>query len=451
LQQNKAMVAQKRSFASFLVDIEIVPVILAIGVSMVWPSFLLAAVITAAFFWLLRLIVDRRLTRRTPGDWGIILLVIMVPVTLWATSLPEKTQPQVLRLLSGIALYYALVNWCNTPRRLRMLLPGYTLAGLGLALIAPVSVSWAINKLPLIPAAVYQHFPAQFSDTIHPNVLGGAIVILLPVVLTQLFFAWRDLTWFERFLDSLSVLLMLVVLVLTLSRGAWMALGVALVIIPVLRWRWGWVGLVLAAGAGALVVNQLGSMRILQALASSGTVGGLDGRLEIWSRAAYMIQDFPFTGVGMGSFMEVADAMYPFFLYSPGAIFHAHNLFLQIAVDLGIPGLAGWLIVYGATTFQAFRVYLYGRRQKDRLLAGLGAGLLCSQLALVVHGMVDAVTWGMVRPAPVVWALWGLAAVVDHITHQSLHQATEAAERPDPAPPGAAIAPAEKAAAPVKE
>jgi putative inorganic carbon (HCO3(-)) transporter len=35
--------------------------------------------------------------------------------------------------------------------------------------------------------------------------------------------------------------------------------------------------------------------------------------------------------------------------------------------------------------------------------------LLCSQLALGVHGLFDAVTWGMVRPAPLIWAIWGLA------------------------------------------
>jgi hypothetical protein len=38
----------------------------------------------------------------------------------------------------------------------------------------------------------------------------------------------------------------------------------------------------------------------------------------------------------------------------------------------------------------------------------LGAGLLASQAALVVHGLTDAVTWGT-RPAVVVWVMWGLA------------------------------------------
>ena len=41
-------------------------------------------------------------------------------------------------------------------------------------------------------------------------------------------------------------------------------------------------------------------------------------------------------------------------------------------------------------------------------LSALGAGLLASQAALAVHGLTDAVTWGM-RPAVLVWAIWGLA------------------------------------------
>jgi putative inorganic carbon (HCO3(-)) transporter len=41
-------------------------------------------------------------------------------------------------------------------------------------------------------------------------------------------------------------------------------------------------------------------------------------------------------------------------------------------------------------------------------MAGLGAGVLASQAALVAHGLTDAATWGT-RPAVVVWAIWGLA------------------------------------------
>jgi putative inorganic carbon (HCO3(-)) transporter len=122
-----------------------------------------------------------------------------------------------------------------------------------------------------------------------------------------------------------------------------------------------------------------------------------------------MIQDFPLTGIGMGSFGKLADRLFPFFSYQAGKIPHAHNIFLQLAVDLGIPGLVAWLAAWLLVGVTAWQLYQAGRAAQDSWRAGLGAALLSSQAALVVHGLLDSVTWGMVQPAPLVWLLWGLA------------------------------------------
>ncbi|OQY88165.1 MAG: hypothetical protein B6D39_11675, partial [Anaerolineae bacterium UTCFX2] len=90
--------------------------------SLVYPSWLLAAVLTAAAFRLVRLAATGRLSVRTPIDLPVGLILLMIPVTLWATALPELTRVQALRLLSGIGLYYAIANWGNTSQRLRLLL-----------------------------------------------------------------------------------------------------------------------------------------------------------------------------------------------------------------------------------------------------------------------------------------------------------------------------------------
>jgi hypothetical protein len=46
--------------------------------------------------------------------------------------------------------------------------------------------------------------------------------------------------------------------------------------------------------------------------------------------------------------------------------------------------------------------------------------LLGSQVALVVHGLTDAVTWGT-RPAVVVWAVWGVAMASWNLVVSSEH------------------------------
>ena len=399
-----------RHAASFLCSLEIWLVAGIIAASVVFPRLLPVAVGIAAAFWVIRWAGTGRLSLRTPADWSITLLLLMVPVTLWATALPEDTVPQVYRLLTGVALYYAVVNWSAIPARLRLLVYGLLSTGLALAAFAPFSVLWpSSGKLPFVPDALYERFSLLVSDAVHPNVMAGYLVYLLPLAAGILLFGWRRLSRLQRILFAAVLIVMSAILFLTKSRGAWMALGAFFLLLVILRWRWGWLVFAAVLAGGIVVFSSLGIRPVLDALSSSDTISGIDGRIEIWSRAVYMIQDFPFTGIGIGSFTRVADTLYPFFLAAPGSIMHAHNLFLQLAVDLGLPGFIAWLAAYFLVIAAAWQVYRRGRQIQDGWIAGVGAGLLGSQLALAVHGITDAVTWGMVRPAPLIWALWGLA------------------------------------------
>jgi putative inorganic carbon (HCO3(-)) transporter len=271
-------------------------------------------------------------------------------------------------------------------------------------------VQWATTKLPFIPAALYQRFTVLVSDTVNPNVLAGNIVLIMPIAIGILLFSWKTGAWAMRVSAFINLVVCSGILLLTQSRSALIALALAIALFVILRWRWGWV-LIATAGLMGIIIYQMG---LIPAEASagmdpSGTIipMSLEGRMEIWSRAIYAIQDFSFTGIGMGSFTEVVDLLYPLFLAAPGKVGHAHNLFLQVAVDLGIPGLIAWLSILFGVIVAAWQLYRYGKKYQDHWAAGLGAGFLGSQIALIVHGLTDAVTWGMVRPAPLVWGIWG--------------------------------------------
>ncbi|NUM49424.1 MAG: O-antigen ligase family protein, partial [Anaerolineales bacterium] len=174
------------------------------------------------------------------------------------------------------------------------------------------------------------------------------------------------------------------------------------------RWKWGWIGVAAGVLISAGVVWRVGIAQVLDILLVGATISGADGRVQIWQRALYMIQDFPFTGVGMGLYGDVAEALYPFPGVDPRFMPHAHQLFLQVAVDMGLPGGMAWLAIFVQSILVAWRVYKMARQEKNAWMTGLAAGLLASQVALTLHGLIDAVTWGMVRPAPLVWGLWGL-------------------------------------------
>jgi putative inorganic carbon (hco3(-)) transporter len=389
-------------------NLEIWVVGLCVAASFITPRALPVAVGSALAFRLLRWIAYSHVSLRTPADWPIGLLILMVPITCWASAAPEITIPQVLRLLAGIGIYYAIANWTTSFVRMRWLLRGVWLAGLLLAFYAFISVQWANTKLYFIPASIYTQFPTLVTDTANPNVMAGNLVILFPCALGVLLFSGKHLRWFDQGLSVLAASVIAIALILTQSRGGILALGEILILLVVLRWRWGWILLAGAVVVVCAVVLLFGPTTILDVILANATLGGIDGRLEVWSRAVYMIQDFPFTGVGMGSYGRTADLLYPFFLYAPGTSSHAHNLFLQIAVDLGVPGLVAWLAIWILMFNVTLSLYRHGRARQDGWAGGLGAALLCSQMALVSHGMLDAVTWGMVKPAPLVWVLWGL-------------------------------------------
>ena len=135
---------------------------------------------------------------------------------------------------------------------------------------------------------------------------------------------------------------------------------------------------------------------------------GISGRTAIWARGIYILKDFPLTGVGMGMFWEIVSRIYPLGFEDGRIIYHVHNLFLQVAVDLGIPGMIAWLGIYLASLLAGIKTIRMARRAGNQWLAGLAAGLVASLAAVGAHGIFDAVLWGMVRTAPLLWAIWGL-------------------------------------------
>lgn len=398
-----------KKIAQYLANLEIWLVAIPLAVSLISVRFLAVAVIVAAFFWLVRYLAYGKFSYRTPADIPIIILSATIPITLFVTAFPEITYPQVLRLLSGIGLYYAIVNWSWTERRLNWIINGFIFLGLLLAVVSPIAVEWSA-KLAFIPAQIYQSFNVLLQDTIHPNVMAGSLAILLPVSVGWMLFAWKDLSIMERLLAVVSSTLMLLVLLLTQSRGAWLATFAVLALFPVFRWRWGWVLSTLGIFAAAALVYTIGVTKVMNSLVSGGSIRGIQGRLEIWERAYYMIRDFPFTGIGIGSFTQVADGLYPFTIGDPGTIFHAHNLFLQIGADLGIVGLIAWVAIFVIHLVQAWKSRLYGLKHNQPRIEAIGFALAGSLMVMAIHGITDAVVWGMVRPAPIVWAIWGIGS-----------------------------------------
>ncbi len=212
---------QLRPIAQFLTTTEIFLAGAALAAVFVTDRALLPALIVLAVYWPIRWLAHGRPSVRTPVDWPLLFLVaVMVPVTLWATALPELTQPQVMRFGAGIGFLYAMINWANGVDRLRWLLRGILVAGAGLAAVAPFIVLWGGRKFPFIPQAIYTFFTTRVTDIVNPNVMGGTLALLIPVALALLLLGGKRVKWFDKGLALVSLIGMAGILVLTQSRGA---------------------------------------------------------------------------------------------------------------------------------------------------------------------------------------------------------------------------------------
>lgn len=77
----------------------------------------------------------------------------------------------------------------------------------------------------------------------------------------------------------------------------------------------------------------------------------LSGRMIIWDTAGEMIRDRPLTGIGAGAFADAYDhyALRPEDPFRSGGgyeggVYHAHQMYVSIAAESGLIGLAGLLI-----------------------------------------------------------------------------------------------------------
>lgn len=116
--------------------------------------------------------------------------------------------------------------------------------------------------------------------------------------------------------------------------------------------------------------------------------GGTRSRLSIWSDVMVLIGREPWTGVGWGN-LSKAWALSEFPARYPVAFDHAHNIVLQLAVELGVPAALACLAVVAAALWRA-RVALMPAEAVSRAPAHAVALML---LLFALHSMLEYPLW----------------------------------------------------------
>jgi O-antigen ligase len=317
----------------------------------------------------------------------------------------------VYRIVLGVALFYAIINRLTVDRYLRVVTALVLVVTAGLGVLALLGTNWGSGKVPLpLLDAVYARLPAIVRPFWNPegfgsNTMGGILAMMLPILIASAVGARR---WILKVAFGGAALAGCLALVLSQSRGGIIGLFLAILVMGVARTRWFLIVILLVALGGLLLIGTMGIDPISEFVFSSAldnAVNSLEGRLELWSRALYMSQDFTFTGVGLGMFGRTVQVLYPLFSVRPDLVMpHPHNVFLSQAVDSGLPGLVSLLALLLLLFYMALRSTHLSRRGQWWPLA---IGLLGALVAYVAHGQFDSIT-SFIKPHTVLWGIFGL-------------------------------------------
>ncbi|NJN82764.1 MAG: hypothetical protein HC802_11135 [Caldilineaceae bacterium] len=235
-----------------------------------WTVYVAIGLLSAGWIWR-----RRRLGiwfQRTPADWPVFfLLLVMLPVSLWAAPEPLRNQysiPKAYILIWNFFLFWTIVTHASRSWALDWVaIAGFIAAGTLIALVAPLGIDW-LYKYPGIDA-VLSRVPSPLvgvfrgaDSGFHPNQVAGTLLYVLPLLLAltaaSIYRLHRARVRHKR--DWALALLLVAcsvvmggVFLLTQSRSGLAGITAGVMVMILVNWRWGrWA---LLAGSAALLAT----------------------------------------------------------------------------------------------------------------------------------------------------------------------------------------------------
>jgi len=233
-----------------------------------------------------------------------------------------------------------------------------------------------------------------------PNSLGTLIVMYTGISIGFLVYKGKP----YRYLVFPFLLLSTAAVIATGSRGAWLGFAGMLTSLTLFnRKLLTAVLLIILIAALIIALNPYSYARFLSIF--SLEKGGNMSRIYIWQASLKMIKDHPVFGLGLGVF-PLAFPEYAVAEHSVDTFTYAHNLFLQIAVELGLVGGVLFFLALVSVYYMAFSLAKTGN--------SVYQGLFASLLGVLIHQQLDIPIWKM-HIGLSFWILVGLVAGFYHL------------------------------------
>jgi exopolysaccharide production protein ExoQ len=384
------------------------------------PTSTVAHAIFAGFLAVVAIARREEMLRGLRSAWPILLLVVLAYLSAFWSDAPELVLRRATTLAVTTVFAVYLIGRFDWPRLIAILVKFNALAVIGSFLMAAVAYRFAIGGSIDYPTAWRGVYTAK-------NTLGGMSAFGIIIALYALRHGYGSRLIALAVIPANLLLLYLsqsaTPLMLLLAAGyvavaasafrrrsaAGFAIGFTLAVVGLLA-------------IGLLVIEWA---EVLNVLGRSAT---LTGRTRIWRMSIDNIAQRPWLGYGFGAFWRPGEiearTMWRLLYW---LVPHAHNLWLEIGLGLGIVGMTGVTLLWLAAFYRGIRV-----------LTAPGARHAVFCLAMLTAILVENLTeYEFLKPDSLYWVLF--VAAFTYLGREAL-AARAGRTRPLRRPIGAMIA-----------
>lgn len=238
----------------------------------------------------------------------------------------------------------------------------------------------------------------MFSTLQNPNLFGEYLLIVLAVAGTELFHLISERRRKQLAIFIPTFLFMVICMTLTYSRGIWVSFACIVIYWGIAVDRRLLFSLLIIPWILFFYHGEVAA-RLWSLFNSNDTSVIL--RWALWDSTTYMIMEHPILGIGWDAFWLVYPA-YNYFIQQPGVIiYHAHNMFLNILAEIGIPGA---LFYFGAIYGHAAQALRLPKKQAGYMVT---YGICAVMVGITISGLFDHDLFSH-QVSIVFWQLLGL-------------------------------------------
>jgi putative inorganic carbon (HCO3(-)) transporter len=296
--------------------------------------------------------------------------VLLSCISFSWSEFPKQSFRGILKVLQQVALFWVVADTLATAERQQTSFRFLTM----IFLFVGINGIWQyltgadfVRRFPVEAATAGPRISASFKNY---GLLSSFVISFLPLIFGRLD---RWASHGDKMTGILGTGLGLLLLYWTRARAAWVSFfGGLIFFLMILRKK----VLVLVVGVAAVVGVVVLPQSMVIHLDAEGKEQSIVERFALWDRALQVIKARPLTGTGINTY-AVAHQKYDTTQSWRVKNYYAHNGYLQMAAETGLPTLAfflAFLVFYFLKAFRTFKSLPEGIERNT--LAGILTGVV---------------------------------------------------------------------------